>query len=118
MKSIKSVNDKKILSPPMETSSGVESLNCALAENLARKQLEEGTASSQVITHYLKLSSSKERLEKEILELQKELISAKADAIRSSQKNSEDYELVINAIKGYTGEVTDEEIDEIDEDDW
>ena len=38
----------------------------SLAVNLAEKQLREGTASSQVITHYLKLGSTKERMEKEI----------------------------------------------------
>ena len=40
----------------------------SLAVDLAEKQLQEGTASSQVITHYLKLGSTKERLEKEKLE--------------------------------------------------
>ena len=49
----------------------------SLAVDLAEKQLREGTASSQVITHYLKLGSTKERIEKEILEKQKELIEAK-----------------------------------------
>ena len=48
-----------------------------LATELAEQQLRDGTASSQVITHYLKLGSSKEKIEKEILERQKELITAK-----------------------------------------
>ena len=53
-----------------------ENLMISLAVQCAEKQLRDGTASSQVITHYLKLGSSKERIEKEILEKQKELIEA------------------------------------------
>ena len=45
-----------------------------LAVDLAEKQLEEGTASSQVITHFLKLGSSKERLEREKLEEENKLL--------------------------------------------
>ena len=47
-----------------------ENLMISLAVQCAEKQLRDGTASSQVITHYLKLGSSKERIEKEILEKQ------------------------------------------------
>ena len=54
----------------------------SLAVDLAERQLQDGTASSQVITHYLKLGSTKERIEKEILEKQKELISAKTEALQ------------------------------------
>ena len=50
----------------------------ALATNLAEKQLLEGTASSQVITHYLKMGSTKERLEREIMKEQKEMIDGYA----------------------------------------
>ena len=61
----------------------------SLAVDLAEKQLREGTASSQVITHYLKLGSTKEKIEKEILEKQKELIEAliagSIDALAASE---------------------------------
>ena len=52
---------------PAETPEGRENQLISLAVDLAEKQLMEGTASSQVITHYLKLGSTKERIEKEIL---------------------------------------------------
>lgn len=83
----------------------------ALAVDLAEKQLKEGTASSQVITHYLKLGSTKERIEKEILEKQKELISAKTESLKSSQRTEELYERAIKAIRAYSGgeEVEDDE---------
>lgn len=77
----------------------------SLAVNLAEKQLAEGTASSQVITHYLKLGSSKDRLEKEILEGKKELLSAKTDAIKSNQKSEELYQEALDAMKMYGGQI-------------
>lgn len=75
----------------------------SLAIDLAEKQLIEGTASSQVITHYLKLGSTKEKLEKEILEKQKTLIEAKAENLKSSQRIEELYSKAIKAMKEYSG---------------
>ena len=75
----------------------------ALATNLAEKQLMEGTASSQVITHYLKLGSTKERIEKEILEKQKELIEVKTASYQSQTKMEELYAEAIKALRKYSG---------------
>ena len=74
-----------------------------MAVDLAEKQLREGTASSQVITHYLKLGSTKERLEKEILEEQRKLISAKTGAITEAREDRVAYEEVIAAMTMYSG---------------
>lgn len=76
----------------------------SLAVDLAEKQLMEGTASSQVITHYLKLGSTKERIEKEILEKQKELISAKTEAIQSQKRSEALFEEALKAFGIYTGQ--------------
>ena len=73
----------------------------SLAIDLAEKQLMEGTASSQVITHYLKLGSTKERIEKEILEKQKDLIEAKTQSLQSSQKIEALYSEAIKAMQSY-----------------
>ncbi len=78
----------------------------ALAINLAEKQLMEGTASSQVITHYLKLGSTKERIEKEILEKQKDLITAKTEAIQSAKRIEELYANALDAMRNYSGHIT------------
>lgn len=78
----------------------------ALAVDLAEKQLIEGTASSQVITHYLKLGSTKERIEKEILEKQKELITAKTEALQSAKRVEELYANALNAMRNYSGQGT------------
>ena len=74
-----------------------------LATELAEKQLREGTASSQVITHYLKLGSSKERIEKEILMENKKLITAKTEAIQSAKRVEELYANAIAAMRKYSG---------------
>ena len=80
----------------------------SLAIDRAEQQLIDGTASSQVICHYLRLASTKERLEKEILELQKELIAAKTENLKSSKRMEELYANAVAAMKDYTGDEHDE----------
>ena len=75
----------------------------SLAVDLAEQQLRDGTASSQVISHFLKLASTKEKLEREILEKQKDLITAKTENLHSAQRIEEFYENAMNALKGYSG---------------
>lgn len=87
----------------------------SLAVDLAEEQLRNGTASSQVITHYLKLGSSKEKIEKEILEKQKELITAKTESIRDQKDIKNVYNRAIKAMKKYSGHGDDTDEDELDE---
>lgn len=89
---------------PAFTPEARENQMIALAVDLAEKQLREGTASSQVITHYLKLGSTKERIEKEILEKQKELITAKTENLQSAKRIEELYTEAIGAMRRYQGE--------------
>lgn len=96
---------------PATTPEARENQLIALAVDLAEKQLLEGTASSQVITHYLKLGSSKERIEREILEKQKELIAAKTEALQSAKRIEELYDDAIKAMKSYRSSVGGEEDD-------
>lgn len=86
-----------------------ESQLIAAAVNLAEKQLREGTASPSVITHYLRLASGKERLEREKLERENELLRAKAEAYESSKKTEELYANAIKAMRSYSGATEDEE---------
>ena len=76
----------------------------SLAVDLVEQRLIDGTASSQETTHFLKLATTKARLEKEILEKQKELMVAKTEQIRSEQHKEELYEEVINALRKYNGQ--------------
>lgn len=89
---------------PATTPEARENQLISLAVDLAEKQLSEGKASSQVITHYLKLGSTKERIEKEILQEQKELLKAKTEAIHSSKKVEELYTNALNAMRAYSGQ--------------
>ena len=75
----------------------------AYAIDLAEQQLIAGTASSQVITHFLKIGSTKERIEKEILEKQKDLLVAKTEAIQSAKRVEELYGEALDAMRSYTG---------------
>ena len=105
---------------PATTPEARENQLISLAVDLAEKQLLEGTASSQVITHYLKLGSTKERIEREILEKQKALIEAKTENLQSAKRIEELYTNAINAMKNYSGqnnssEDDDEEYDDYDE---
>ena len=76
----------------------------ALAVDCAQKQLMDGTASSQVITHYLKLGSTTHILEKQILEQHKELMEAKTSSIKSGQRIEELYTEALEAMRRYNGQ--------------
>lgn len=88
---------------PALTPESRENQMISLAVDLAEKQLLEGTASSQVITHYLKLGSTKERLEKEKLEEENKLLKAKTEALQSAKRVEELYADAISAMKRYSG---------------
>ena len=76
----------------------------SLAVDLAERQLEEGTASSQVITHFLKLGSSKERLEREKLEEENKLLRAKTESLQSQKRVEELYAEALTAMRRYSGQ--------------
>ena len=75
----------------------------ALAMDRAEQQLLDGTASSQVITHFLKLGSERERLERERLEEENQLLRAKTKALEDSADMKEMYERAIKAMRDYAG---------------
>lgn len=88
---------------PAKTPKGRENQLISLAVDLAEKQLQEGTASSQVITHFLKLGTERERLEREKLEQENLLIREKVNAIRAAERVEELYANAIAAMKAYGG---------------
>lgn len=100
-------------SRPAMTPEGRETQMVALAVDLAEKQLREGTASAQVITHYLKLASTKEKLEREKLESENELLKVKAENMQSQKRAESLYEDALNAMKSYSGFFSKEDEDEI-----
>lgn len=100
-----SVSTRKIR--PALTPEAREGQLISLAIDLAEKQMIEGTASSQVITHYLKLGTERARLEKEKLQRENELLSAKTEAIKSSERIEELYSNAIKAMQIYSGRKSD-----------
>lgn len=88
---------------PASTPEARENQLVSLAVELAERQLLDGTASSQVITHYLKLGSQKEKLEYELKKKQMDLMVAKTEQIQSSQRVEELYLNALEAMKGYSG---------------
>lgn len=98
---------------PAITTEARENQLIALAIDLAEEQLRNGTASSQVITHYLKLGSSKDRLEKEIMEKQKQLITAKTASIESASNMDALYREAIAAMKRYNGDYDDKDSEDV-----
>jgi len=108
---INKVGSKTTRRPPATTPEARENQMISLAVDLAEKQLMEGTASSQVVTHFLKLATSKELLEREILIEQKKLLIAKTEAMASSQRIEALYLNALGAMKSYTGSSGGEDID-------
>lgn len=88
---------------PAITPEARENQLISLAVDLAERQLQEGTASSQVITHYLKLGSMRERLEREKLEEENKLLKARTEAMQSAKRVEELYEEAIKAMRNYGG---------------
>lgn len=80
-----------------------------LAVRQAERQLREGTAPAQIVTHYLKLATARERKELEILEKQAKLITAKTEAIESAKRVEELYAQAIDAMKLYNGQEKDDD---------
>lgn len=89
---------------PALTPEARENQMIALAMDLAEQQLRDGTASSQLITEFVKRGSTKARLEKEILEEQKHLMAAKTEALQSQKRIEELYGEALKAMRNYNGQ--------------
>ena len=106
MAKVKASGSSSSTSPmrPALTPEARENQLISLATDLVEKRLREGTASSQETTHFLKLASTKARLEKQILEKQAELITAKTETLKSQKKVEELYLNALNAMRNYSGQ--------------
>jgi len=81
----------------------VENQMISMTIDLARRQIKAGTASSQVMTHFLKLGSTKEKLEKEKLHQENELLRAKTDSLQSAKEIKALYSNALDAMRAYSG---------------
>lgn len=89
---------------PATTPEGRENQLISKALDLAERQITEGTASSQVITHFLKMASTREKLEQERLHRENLLLSAKVEQIASQKRIEDMYNSALNAMRQYSGE--------------
>lgn len=103
---------------PATTDEGREGQLVSLAIDLAEKQLEQGTASAQVITHYLKLGSTRERLEQERLHRENQLLNSKVEMMASAKRVEELYAEALNAMRNYAGQAFDQQEDDFDPDNY
>jgi hypothetical protein len=88
---------------PATTPEAREHQMVSAAIDLAEKQIRSGTASSQVITHFLKLGSTREQLEQQRLQHENELTRVKIEAIESQKRVEELYKEALTAMRSYAG---------------
>lgn len=99
---------------PATTPENYENQMISLATDLAKKQLMDGTASAQVVTHFLKLGTTRERLEQEKLRRENSLLIAKEENLASGKRIEALYEEAMTAMREYNGQAPnyDEDDDE------
>lgn len=95
---------KRTRRPMATTPEAQENRLIGKAVNLAETQLDDGTASAQVITHFLKLGSSREKLEQELIDQNIELQKAKRENMASAARVEELYSAAITAMRAYAGQ--------------
>ena len=90
--------------PPATTPEGRDNQLAALAYQFAEKRLRNGTATAQEVVYFAKQGSTAAKTELEILERQKELITAKTESIQSAKRVDELYAEAIAAMRTYSGD--------------
>lgn len=100
--------------PPARTPQEEENYMIRISVDAAEKQILGGKASSQLLTHYLKLAAMRERekLEREKLEKEIELLKAKKEAIDASRETEEMYREALHAFGVYVGAKDDEDVED------
>lgn len=89
---------------PATTPEAQEMRMMSLAINLAEQQLVDGTASTQIISRYLQMASSREKAEMEKLRLENELLKAKTEQLGSQAQSADLAAEAINAFRKYAGQ--------------
>lgn len=94
---------KIVSGKPPATAKEQENRLVSLAMKRAEQQLLDGTASSQVITHYLKLGTSREKLEQEKIQYESEVLKAKAQSFQDAKDAAVQHEQILEAMRLYGG---------------
>lgn len=91
---------------PVRTPQAKENQLIDMAFKLAQEKLQNGTASSQLITHFLKLATTREELENDRLRAELDLSRAKIKQIESQATSQELYAEALSAFRSYSGSNT------------
>ena len=91
---------------PATTPEARENELISVAHDLAEEQIRTGQASSQVITHFLKLGSSREKLEQQRIEYENELLQVKREAMERADRIESLMTDAVNAMRSYQGDTT------------
>ena len=89
--------------PPATTPEARENQLIALAVDLAEKQMRDGTAPAQTVGHFLKLATSRNKLEEQKIRLENNLAEAKSNQITSQESSEKKYAEVLMAMRTYAG---------------
>lgn len=82
---------------------------------MVEQRIENGTASSQETTYFLKMGSQKERCELEKLKSENELLKEKTNSLKKEQLTLEMFEEAMKKMSRYQGHFEESEEDEEDD---
>jgi hypothetical protein len=98
------LKERRTRRPPATTPESRENQLVAQAYDLAERQIRDGTASSQIITHFLKHGSPREKMERERLEKENDLLRAKIEQLASAKNVEVLYKEALDAMRSYSGQ--------------
>ena len=98
--------------PPATTTQGRENQLIALSYDAAESQIREGRATSQLLTHFLKMGTERESLERKKLEAENQLLHARVEQLASNARVEELLENALDAFREYRGESFEEDYDD------
>ena len=93
---------------PAMTPEAREQQMIAKAERLAEQKLEDGTASPQIIVHYLRLGTARAAAEMELLKTKNELMQAQAEAVKAQARLETMFQEAVNVFTTYSGQGSDD----------
>lgn len=110
------LKERRTRRPPATTPESRENQLIAKAYDLAERQIDEGTATSQLLTHFLKHGSPREKLERERLQKENDLLRAKVEQLASAKNVEALYKEALDAMRSYSGQPPDETVDDYEDD--
>lgn len=102
--------------PPAVTAEDREDQLIALAFDVAEERLRDRSASNQLIAEIMRMGTIKERLQKEKLQRENEMLKAKTEAIESQKRTDQLYKEALEAMRIYSGYDGDRDYDDDEED--